>query len=44
MPGVDDEGVAHHEVVNYMVEGNDFYSGFYKYTGIWHDTSKSNAD
>ena len=44
VPGVDAQGVAHHEIVNYMVEGNDFYSGFYKYTGAWYETTTANAD
>ncbi|KAB8198899.1 hypothetical protein BDV34DRAFT_218516 [Aspergillus parasiticus] len=44
LPGVDAQGVAHHEIVNYMVEGNDFYSGFYKYTGAWYETTTVNAD
>lgn len=44
VPGVDGQGVAHHEIVNYMVEGNDFYSGFYKYTGAWYETTTANAD
>jgi hypothetical protein len=44
VPEVDAQGVAHHEIVNYMVEGNDFYSGFYKYTGAWYETTIANAD
>ncbi|OGM39733.1 hypothetical protein ABOM_012127 [Aspergillus bombycis] len=44
VPGVDPQGVAHHEIVNYMVEGNDFYSGFYKYRGAWYETTTANAD
>lgn len=44
VPGVDAQGVAHHEIVNYMVEGNEFYSGFYKYTGAWYETTMANAD
>ncbi|KAH8589906.1 Spherulation-specific family 4-domain-containing protein [Bisporella sp. PMI_857] len=43
-PGVDAQGTAWHEIVNYLVEGNDFYSGFYKYSGAWYETSKDNAD
>jgi hypothetical protein len=44
VPGVDAPDVAHHEIVNYMVEGNDFYSGFYRYTGAWYETTTANAD
>ncbi|OQE02263.1 hypothetical protein PENSOL_c002G03972 [Penicillium solitum] len=44
VPEVDAQGVAHHEIVNYMVEGNEFYSGFYKYTGAWYETTTANAD
>jgi hypothetical protein len=35
---------AWHEIANYLVEGNDFYSGFYKYSGAWYETAKANAD
>ncbi|KAH7398118.1 hypothetical protein BKA64DRAFT_754013 [Cadophora sp. MPI-SDFR-AT-0126] len=31
------------EIVNYLVEGNEFYSGFYEYTGTWYETSKNDA-
>jgi len=31
-------------VLNYLVEGNEFYSGFYKYTGIWDTLSGGNAE
>ncbi|KAK6810467.1 hypothetical protein RU639_013800 [Aspergillus parasiticus] len=44
VPGVDAQGVAHYKIVNYMVEGNDFYSGFYKYTGAWYETTTANID
>ncbi|KAB8213185.1 Spherulation-specific family 4-domain-containing protein [Aspergillus novoparasiticus] len=37
-------GWAQHEIVNYLVEGNDFYSGLYKYTGAWYETTTANAD
>jgi len=43
-PGIDGLDTAYHEIVNYLVEGNDFYSGFYKYTGAWYETAKANAD
>ncbi|KAJ5192195.1 hypothetical protein N7449_008337 [Penicillium cf. viridicatum] len=43
-PGVDVHGSAHHEIVNYLVEGNEFYSGFYKYSGASYETTKANAD
>jgi hypothetical protein len=43
-PRPDYEVTAYHEIVNYLVEGNDFYSGLYKYTGAWYETSKANAD
>jgi hypothetical protein len=35
---------ALHQVVNYLVEGNDFYSGFYEYTGSWNDKDRGNAE
>ncbi|XMA20860.1 hypothetical protein WAI453_013651 [Rhynchosporium graminicola] len=37
-------GTQLHEVVNYLVEGNEFYSGFFKYSGTWYEASKNNAD
>ncbi|KAF9891145.1 hypothetical protein FE257_005081 [Aspergillus nanangensis] len=37
-------GWAQHEVVNYLIEGNDFYCGLYHYTGAWYETTKANAD
>ena len=37
-------GWARHEIVNYLVEGNEFYSGLYEYTGAWYETSTANAD
>ncbi|KAJ0414504.1 Spherulation-specific family 4-domain-containing protein [Aspergillus carlsbadensis] len=37
-------GWAQHEIVNYLVEGNDFYSGLYKYAGTWYETSSANAE
>ncbi|KAF8846865.1 hypothetical protein BDZ45DRAFT_370634 [Acephala macrosclerotiorum] len=40
---VEVNGTAYHELVNYLVEGNSFYSGFYKYTGTWYETSPDNA-
>jgi hypothetical protein len=43
-PGLDSFGSQWHQVVNYLVEGNDFYSGFYKYTGTWNGASKTNAE
>ncbi|KGO76305.1 Fibronectin, type III [Penicillium italicum] len=42
--GVDAQGTALSQVVNYLVEGNDYYSAFYKYTGSWNDQDKGNAD
>jgi hypothetical protein len=42
--GVDNQGTKWHQVVNYLVEGNEFYSGFYEYTGTWDDQSKANAE
>ncbi|KAJ5472724.1 hypothetical protein N7530_006725 [Penicillium desertorum] len=42
--GVDELGTQWHQVVNYLVEGNDFYSGFYEYTGTWNSKSKANAE
>ncbi|KAJ6073323.1 hypothetical protein N7467_011408 [Penicillium canescens] len=38
------DGTMYHQVVNYLVEGNDFYSGFYKYTGSWNDRDRGNAE
>jgi len=43
-PGVDAQGTAHHQIVNYLVESNGFYSGFYKYTGAWYEMTSANAD
>ncbi|KAL4981835.1 hypothetical protein BDW68DRAFT_171758 [Aspergillus falconensis] len=37
-------GRAQHQIVNYLVEGNDFYSGLYKYAGAWYETTSANAD
>jgi hypothetical protein len=37
-------GWAQHQIVNYLVEGNDFYSGLYKYAGAWYETTSANAD
>jgi hypothetical protein len=34
---------AFHQIVNYLVEGNSFYSGFSKYTGTWYELSPDNA-
>ncbi|KAJ5098656.1 hypothetical protein N7532_005657 [Penicillium argentinense] len=42
--GVDDLGTQWHQVVNYLVEGNVFYSGFYEYTGTWNSESKANTE
>jgi len=44
VPGVDDMGTAHHQIVNYLVEGNEFHSGFYQYTGSWYEGTEANAD
>jgi hypothetical protein len=38
------QGVAQHQIVNWLVEGNDFYSGLYEYTGAWYETTAANAD
>ncbi|CZR59922.1 uncharacterized protein PAC_09817 [Phialocephala subalpina] len=38
------DGTAYHELVNYLVEGNSFYSGLYKYTGTWYELSPDNAE
>lgn len=35
IPGVDVMGTAYVQIVNYLVEGNDFYSALYEYTGSW---------
>ncbi|KAI3145381.1 hypothetical protein CBS147326_331 [Penicillium roqueforti] len=43
-PGLDSLGTQLHQIVNYLVEGNAFYSGFYEYTGTWNSKSKSNAE
>jgi hypothetical protein len=32
------------KLVNYIVEGNDFYSGFYKYSGAYVEGGTANAD
>ncbi|OAK94553.1 hypothetical protein IQ06DRAFT_286666 [Phaeosphaeriaceae sp. SRC1lsM3a] len=32
------------KLVNYMVEGNDFYSGFYKYSGAYVEGGSAKAD
>jgi hypothetical protein len=42
--GLDDQGTQWHQVVNYLVEGNDFYSGFYEYTGSWNVQDRGNAE
>ncbi|KAL4874381.1 Spherulation-specific family 4-domain-containing protein [Aspergillus karnatakaensis] len=39
-----ENGVAQHQIVNYLVEGNDFYSGLYEYAGSWYETTTANAD
>lgn len=36
--------VAQYGLVNYMVEGNDFYSALYKYTGAYVEGGSANAD
>ncbi|KAG4422750.1 hypothetical protein IFR04_004098 [Cadophora malorum] len=38
------DAVAQYSLVNYLVEGNDFYSGFYKYTGAYIEGGSGNAD
>ncbi|KAL5322831.1 hypothetical protein ACEPPN_010810 [Leptodophora sp. 'Broadleaf-Isolate-01'] len=43
-PGVDSNGVGWLQIVNYLVEGNDFYSALYKYTGTWNEHTKANAE
>ncbi|KAL3457245.1 Spherulation-specific family 4-domain-containing protein [Aspergillus heterothallicus] len=37
-------GSAQHQIVNWLVEGNDFYAGLYEYTGAWYETSSAPAD
>ncbi|KAF2223372.1 Spherulation-specific family 4-domain-containing protein [Elsinoe ampelina] len=39
-----DTGMGQWKLANYLVEGNDFYSGFYKYSGSWIEAGTSNAD
>ncbi|CZS96997.1 uncharacterized protein RCO7_02719 [Rhynchosporium graminicola] len=41
IPGVDNTGTSYIQVVNYLVEGNDFYSAMYKYTGSWEMKGKA---
>jgi hypothetical protein len=36
--------LGHYKLVNYLVEGNDFYSAFYHYTGSYIEGSSSAAD
>ncbi|KAH9214725.1 hypothetical protein DL95DRAFT_502878 [Leptodontidium sp. 2 PMI_412] len=36
--------VGQYKLVNYLVEGNDFYSGFYKYTGTYVEGGSGNTD
>lgn len=36
--------IGQYKLVNYMVEGNDFYSGFYQYNGAYIEGSSGNAD
>lgn len=38
-----DTDIAQYKLVNYLVEGNDFYSGFYKYSGAYVEGG-GNAD
>lgn len=35
---------SEYKLVNYMVEGNDFRSDLYKYTGAYVEGSKDNTD
>ncbi|KAL2062145.1 hypothetical protein VTL71DRAFT_6411 [Oculimacula yallundae] len=35
---------AQHKLVSYMVEGNDFYSPFFSYSGAFVEGGKANAD
>jgi hypothetical protein len=44
LPDKTPNGVATHQVVNYLVEGNDFYSGLFEYTGKWYETTEAYAD
>ncbi|KAL4873102.1 Spherulation-specific family 4-domain-containing protein [Aspergillus spectabilis] len=44
VPELTNQGVALHQIVNWLVEGNDFYSGLYEYTGAWYETTSANAD
>lgn len=36
--------IGQYKLVNYLVEGNDFYPGFYKYTGAYVEGGSGNAD
>jgi len=36
--------IAQWKLVNYMVEGNDFYAGFYTYSGSYVEGGSGNAD
>lgn len=38
------DAIAQYSLVNYLVEGNDFYSGFYKYTGAYVEGGLGNTD
>jgi hypothetical protein len=40
----DVQGFAQHQIVNYLIEGNDFYSGLYRYIGSWYEGTSANAD
>ncbi|KAH9207251.1 Spherulation-specific family 4-domain-containing protein, partial [Leptodontidium sp. 2 PMI_412] len=46
IPDIDEDELPHaqYKLVNYMVEGNDFYAGFYKYSGAYVDGGTANAD
>ncbi|KAG8630055.1 hypothetical protein KVT40_001674, partial [Elsinoe batatas] len=39
-----DTGIGQWKLASYLVEGNDFYSGFYKYSGSYIEAGSSNAD
>lgn len=39
-----DTGMGQWKLASYLVEGNDFYSGFYKYSGSYIEAGSSNAD
>ncbi|KAL4767248.1 hypothetical protein BDW60DRAFT_220679 [Aspergillus nidulans var. acristatus] len=37
-------GGAQHQIINYLVKGNNFYLGLYKYAGSWYKTTLANVD